>query len=105
MKVYHGRIVQARGLRRQRLSVRQIADRLTADEQAVRVAVDDPLTLGSHHPKRCRRREILQVVPGTQGAAVLIASQDHAADVPIVLQFRQALLQTRGEFVAAGIAR
>jgi hypothetical protein len=36
MKVYYGRIVQARDLRRQGLSVRQIADRLSADEQAVR---------------------------------------------------------------------
>jgi len=36
MKVYYGRIVQARDLRRQGLSVRQIAGRLTADEQAVR---------------------------------------------------------------------
>jgi transposase-like protein len=36
MKVYYGRIVQARDLRRQGLSVNQIARRLTADEQAVR---------------------------------------------------------------------
>jgi hypothetical protein len=36
MKVYYSRIVQARNLRRQGLSVRQIAGRLTADEQAVR---------------------------------------------------------------------
>ena len=36
MKVYYGRIVQARDLRRQGLSVRQIADRLGADAQAVR---------------------------------------------------------------------
>jgi hypothetical protein len=36
MKVYYGRIVQARNLRRQGLSIAQIADRLTADEQAVR---------------------------------------------------------------------
>jgi hypothetical protein len=36
MKVYYGRKLQARSLRRQGLSVRQIADRLAADEQAVR---------------------------------------------------------------------
>jgi hypothetical protein len=36
MKVYYGRIIQARNLRRQGLSVRQIAGRLAADEQAVR---------------------------------------------------------------------
>jgi hypothetical protein len=105
IKVYHGRIVQARGLRRQRLSVRQIADRLTADEQAVRRCGRRSLDLRVSSSKTMQNREILQVGPGTQGAAVLIASQDHAADVPIVLQFRQALLQTRGEFVAAGIAR
>ena len=36
MKVYYSRKIQARNLRRQELSVRQIADRLTADEHAVR---------------------------------------------------------------------
>jgi predicted transcriptional regulator len=36
MKIYYGRIVQARDLRRHGLSVRQIADRLGADAPAVR---------------------------------------------------------------------
>jgi transposase len=36
MKVYYGRKIQARGLRQEGLSVKQIADRLAADEQAVR---------------------------------------------------------------------
>jgi hypothetical protein len=36
MKVYYGRKLRARSLRQQGLSVKQIADRLTADVQAVR---------------------------------------------------------------------
>jgi hypothetical protein len=36
MKVYYGRKIEARSLRRQGLSVKQIAKRLTADQQAVR---------------------------------------------------------------------
>ncbi len=36
MKVYYGRKLQARSLRRQGLSIKQIAERLAADEQAVR---------------------------------------------------------------------
>src|SRR5712692_1238295 len=50
------------------------------------------------------RSWIFEIGAGAEGAAVIVARQDDAADVAIVLEFGKALLEYRGKLVAPGVA-